>query len=50
MKNAIRNGGENSAAWHASLITPASKTAGKPAVADALEILKWLAKMKSLLS
>jgi len=39
--------------WHlsfnAALITPASKSAGKPAIADVLEILKHLAKMESMI-
>jgi len=48
MKNAITDGGEDSPAWKASLITPASQKAGKPTVSDAIEILKKLAKMKSL--
>ena len=37
-------------AWNASLITPASKAAGKPAIGDALEILKHIAGMKSLVN
>jgi len=37
----------NERAWNAALILPTSQKAGKPAVGDAIEILKYLAKMKS---
>ncbi|MCL2036863.1 MAG: hypothetical protein FWG83_05715 [Oscillospiraceae bacterium] len=38
----------NTKAWAASLITPASRAADKPAIGDVLEILKKLAGMTSL--
>jgi len=48
MKGPIKDGGKNSRAYQASLITPACKKAGKPTIGAALEILKKLAGMKSL--
>jgi uncharacterized repeat protein (TIGR02543 family) len=50
MKNKIKEGGRDSNAWRAALITPASQKSGKPAIGDALEILKNLAGMKSLIT
>jgi len=49
MKGAIKDGGKDSRAWNAALITPQSKKAGRPGIGDALEILKKLAGMKSLI-
>jgi hypothetical protein len=33
--------------WNAALITVSSQKNGKPTIGDALEILKYMAKMKS---
>jgi len=46
--NSIVNETTNPAAWEAALITPQSKLTRKPAVVDALEIMKKLAGLTSL--
>jgi uncharacterized repeat protein (TIGR02543 family) len=48
--NVITNGGENSIAWRAALITEDSQRLGRPRINDVLEILKWLAKIPGVLS
>jgi len=46
MKSAVAVTDER--AWNAALITPASKKENKPMIGDAMEILKKLARMDSL--
>jgi len=49
MDNLIAEGGKDSIAWKASLITESSQNNGSPGIGDALEIFKLLAGMDSLL-
>jgi len=46
MQSAVKQNDER--AWNAAKITQTSQQANKPGIADALEILKYLAGMSSL--